>query len=305
MNAALPSTFFTVPPHWGWLIVFYFFIGGLAGGSYFLAVLIDLFGRLEDRALARLGYYVAFPAVLVSGILLAVDLRRPARFWHMLFESNTGIPMFKAYSPMSVGSWALLAFGLFAFIAFVAALREAGRLPWGWLGVLRPPTIVGTVLGIVGGFLAFYVAGYTGVLLAVTNRPVWSDTPLLGLNFVMSAASTSAALLLLLAGRRWRLTAGLAALERFDATVLGLEFLALLALFGTLGSVLRVWINGWGLLLLLGTIVVGILIPLALQWRSGWRPGGAVAWAAAVLVLVGGFIFRVVIVLSVQGLGAA
>jgi protein NrfD len=305
MNAGLPSTWFTAAPHWGWLIVFYFFIGGLAGGSYFLAVLLDFFGRLEDRPLARLGYYVAFPATIVCAVLLAFDLGRPVRFWHMLFESNTGIPMFKAYSPMSAGSWALFAFGLFAFIAFVAALREAGRLPGGWLGGLRPPRLPGSVLAVLGGFLAFYVAGYTGVLLGVTNRPIWADTPLLGLNFVVSAASTSAALLILLAGRRWRFTTGLLALERFDATVLVLELLALLALLGTLGSVLRVWLNGWGLLLLLGTIVFGILVPLALQWRSRWRPGGAVAWVAAVLVLVGGFIFRVVIVLSAQGIGAA
>ena len=49
------STFFTASPEWHWLIIGYFFIGGLAGGCYFLAVLIDFFGRPEDRALARLG----------------------------------------------------------------------------------------------------------------------------------------------------------------------------------------------------------------------------------------------------------
>ena len=61
MNTVLSSTFFSAPPDWGWLIVFYFFFGGLAGGCYFLAVLIDFFGRPEDRPLARLGYYIAIP----------------------------------------------------------------------------------------------------------------------------------------------------------------------------------------------------------------------------------------------------
>ena len=80
MNAVgLPSTFFTDPPQWRWLIVGYFFIGGLAGGCYFLAALIDFFGRAVDRPLARLGYLVAFPAVVLSGLLLIVDLRRPDR----------------------------------------------------------------------------------------------------------------------------------------------------------------------------------------------------------------------------------
>ena len=31
----MPSTFFTASPQWRWLIVAYFFLGGLAAGSYF------------------------------------------------------------------------------------------------------------------------------------------------------------------------------------------------------------------------------------------------------------------------------
>src|SRR3954470_229569 len=107
MNPVPSSTFFSASPEWGWLIVFYFFFGGLAGGCYFLAVLIDLFGRLEDRALARLGYFISFPCILISGLLLTLDLTRPERFWHMLIESNTLRPLIKPWSPMSVGSWAL------------------------------------------------------------------------------------------------------------------------------------------------------------------------------------------------------
>ena len=38
MNTVPSSTYFSAAPDWGWLIVLYFFFGGLAGGSYFLAV---------------------------------------------------------------------------------------------------------------------------------------------------------------------------------------------------------------------------------------------------------------------------
>ena len=100
----MSSTVFTAPPEWHWLVILYFFVGGLAGGCFFLAVLIDLFGGGDDRPLARLGYYVAFPAVVLSGLLLIADLRVPTRFWHMLIASNTLRPMFKTYSPMSLGS---------------------------------------------------------------------------------------------------------------------------------------------------------------------------------------------------------
>jgi len=299
-GVAPSSTFFTDPPHWQWLIILYFFIGGLAGGCYFLAVLVDFFGRAADRPLARLGYVIAFPAVLVSGLLLILDLSRPERFWHMLLESNTWQPMFKSYSPMSAGSWILLAFGAVSFVSFLAALRDAGRLRWRWLDALRPRSIVGGLVGVLGGVLAFFFASYTGVLLAVTNRPIWSDTPLLGLNFLISAASTSAALLVLLGLRRRRTVLGVLALERFDAWLLVLELVALVALVVSLGEVARAWLDAWGALLVVGVVIAGILAPLFLMWRGGLRvTGGGLSMAlAALLVLVGGFIFRVVIVLS-------
>lgn len=290
-----PSTFFTASPAWHWLIIAYFFIGGLAGGCYALAVLIDLFGRPSDRPLGRLGTYVAFPAIVLSGLLLTLDLNRPERFWHMLIESHTFRPMLKLYSPMSFGSWVLLAFGGFALASFLAALAEAGRIRWTWPLQLRPPGPLGMLVGIVGGLLGIFVAGYTGVLLAVTNRPIWSDTPLLGLTFLISAASTSAALLILLADRRHR-TAGLAALERFDRLALALEPLAIIALIVSLGSVARVWLSAWGVLLGL-MVALGIVIPLVMQWRSAGANLCPSA-AAPLLVLIGGLMFRAVIVLS-------
>ena len=76
MNGVPSSTFFSAPPDWGWLIVLYFFFGGLAGGCYFLAVLIDLFGRPEDRPLARLGLLHRVPVPRDQRI--SVDCRSDA-----------------------------------------------------------------------------------------------------------------------------------------------------------------------------------------------------------------------------------
>src|SRR5437868_5456833 len=113
----MSDTFFTAPPHWQWLVILYFFFGGLAGGSYLIAVL--------------------------------------------------------------------------------------------------------------GGLGAFFLAGYTGVLLAVTNRPVWSDTPLLGLLFLVSANSIAAAALILLG--RWQGvgSSSMARLARMDRWLIVLELLVL------------------------------------------------------------------------------
>ena len=293
----VPSTLFTAAPDWRWLIVFYFFLGGIAGGAYFIAVLVDLLGRPVDRPLARLGYLVAFPLTVVCGILLILDLTRPLRFWHMMVASETLRPMIKWWSPMSVGAWALLVFGFFALLSFLAALAEDGRPRWRSLTRLRPPGIPGTIAVVLGGLLGFFIAGYTGVLLAVTNRPIWSDTSLIGLVFLVSSASTGAAVLMLLARRRASASLeGLHALERFDAWMLVLELLALVALVVSLGSLARLWLNTWGVLLVLGVVGLGIVVPLLLHRRAG---ASALASAtAAILVLVGGFLLRVVIVLS-------
>jgi formate-dependent nitrite reductase membrane component NrfD len=295
----MPDTFFTKPPHWEWLIVLYFFLGGIAGGSYFLAALLDLWGEAEDRPVARLGYYVAFVGIVLSGLLLIVDLNRPERFWHMLIMSERGWPMFKYWSPMSVGSWAVLLFGGFAFASSLGALEEEGRVQWRLLSVLRG-RVLHLLLAVLGGLCGFFVAGYTGVLLSVTNRPIWADTNLLGILLLLSGASTAAAALILLS--RWRGTGPTALhwLSWLDSRALVLELVALIALVVSLGSVARVWLSAWGVLLGLGVVLTGILLPLVLHIRPRLL-GNLSMPAGAVLVLLGGFLLRVVVVLSAQG----
>ena len=291
----MSSTFFTTAPEWRWLIILYFFIGGLAGGCYFLAALMDLFGRPSDRRLARLGYLVAFPAVIVCGALLTLDLTRPERFWHMLVQSGTWRPMIKPYSPMSLGAWMLLIFGGFSLLSFLAALKGDGSR----FARLRPPALLGAIVAILGGLSGAFLAGYTGVLLSVTNRPIWADTTLLGLVLLVSAASTSAALLIMLGAERAP-GGGIRALARFDSWALVLELVVLVLLVVSLGSVAAVWLSAWGALLVVGVVIIGIVAPLVLHWRSR-ASHAAQPMMAAVLVLIGGFILRVVLILSSEG----
>src|SRR6266403_5089364 len=286
----MSSTFFTASPHWRWLILAYFFLGGLAAGSYFLATLLDLFGKGRDRRLVHLGYLIAFPLVCVCGLVLTVDLGRPERFWHMLVQSETFRPILKTYSPMSTGAWALLLFGGCTFLSFVAVLAERGWLGWPLLRQLGPPALLGRLVTVVGALLGFYVAGYTGVLLTVTNRPIWADTTFLGLTFLVSSASASAALLILLGSWSGVSPSSVHSLERFDRSVLVLEILAVAALIASLGRVATVWLNGWGLLL--ATMVLGgIALPLVLGWRQ--PAPNRQRWIGPVLVLLGGLLFRV------------
>ncbi|HEX5575169.1 MAG TPA: NrfD/PsrC family molybdoenzyme membrane anchor subunit [Gemmatimonadales bacterium] len=305
----MSDTFFTASPHWAWWIILYFFIGGIAGSAFFLASLLRWAGRQrvasrESRVasstpLVRLGYYLAFIGVLISGLLLTIDLTRPLRFWHMLIQNHTGKPMFKAWEPMSTGAWALLLFGLFAFLAMLAALAEdrpnIRLLQSAPVRVLRRrgPSLV---IAVLGSMFGLFIAGYTGVLLAVTNRPVWADSHLLGLLFLISGASTGASALVLL-GLRRRVAepATIGWLVWFDCNVLRLELLVLIAFLISLGSVARVYLSWWGVVLL-GVVGLGIVVPLLEERRTTHTPRQVARTAS--LVLLGGFLLRMAVLLS-------
>ena len=301
----MSDTFFTEPPHWTWWIILYFFVGGIAGAAFFLASLLHLFGRPADRPLVRLGYYLAFAGAVVSGFFLSIDLDRPERFWHMLIQSNTGRLMLKSWVPMSVGSWGLLLFGLFAFLAALAALsvdRPGVRLLQSApVRALHRPG-PSAVIAVLGSIFGLFIAGYTGVLLAVTNRPIWADSTLLGLLFLVSGASTGAAALILLAiWRRSGHPETLDWLTWFDRRALMMELLVLILFVLSLGSVARVFLGWWGLLLVLGVIGIGILAPLLLERRAGFHAPAHLVRGAS-LALLGGFLLRVVMLLSSNGI---
>jgi len=207
---------FVADPDWGWWIVVYFFLGGLAAGCYFMATLIDLMGHDSDRELARLGYRLAFPLVLICGVLLILDLHEPKRFWHMLLKSEVvkeaveegwpwsggwsrmiGAPLFKYWSPMSIGAWALLLFGICSGLSFLGSLWPEGRL-----FQLFRRGIFGRVLQLAGCLVGFFVAAYTGTLLSATNQPVWSDSIWIAPLFMTSATSTAIAVMIVLARYR-------------------------------------------------------------------------------------------------------
>src|SRR5437016_7568378 len=171
-----------------------------------------------------------------------------------------------------------------------------------------PTNVFGIVFMIVGAILGIFIAAYTGVLLAVSNQPVWSDTWALGGLFLASALSGSAACVLLATRTRRDAIATDRKLIEADRYFILLE-LALIVLFlATLGGVLsKVLTGGWIILWVI--VLAGTLIPLALHWRATRMRATvtAVGTAAAdisllapVLVLLGVLALRAVVIFSAQ-----
>jgi len=295
-----PAEHFAAAPEWQWWILGYFFFGGIAGGSYALGTLLRFAGDPRDEGAARIAFIASFLALIPCPVFLTLDLGQPLRFWHMLVDTSEGGVAFKPWSPMSLGSWALLLFGLFSFVSFLAAVADVG-----WFRAASPIARIlrggaGLVWSAVGTVFGLFICAYTGVLLAVSNQPVWSDGGwALGGMFLASALSGSAALLLLVARSRRDVDADTAnRLEAADRYFVILEalliaiFLVTVAVAGTIGTVLGVWIVLWLV------VALGLLAPFAMaRWDVArrWPPV-----AAPLLALLGVLALRAVVIFSAQ-----
>lgn len=292
-----PPSYYGVPPihkpHWKWLIVAYFFLGGLSAGSYVIATVADLFGQRDDRDTARVGRILAFLTVLPCPVLLILDLGRPERFLNMF-------RVLKLRSPMSLGTWGLLAYGGFATLSMAAQAAAEG-----WVGgpgrALR--ALPGKVIGAAGATFGFFVGGYTGVLLGATAVPIWAkNARLLGPLFLSSALAVSCAaislVLALLPGRR---QAALGRLRRAETIASVCELIAMIAMHRNSGALGRPLTTGrLGRLHLVGSVGLGILLPLVVHAGGAVLPlpHRLVVVVASVASLVGGFIMKYVVVMA-------
>jgi formate-dependent nitrite reductase membrane component NrfD len=310
----LAAEHFVRAPQWTWYILGYFFFAGLTGGSYAVATLMRLVGDPRDEPAARIGFYASFVALLFCPLLLTIDLGASWwKFWHMLIDVTPGDQglNFKYWSPMSVGVWALLIFALFPTVSAVEAFvldrrdRSVAGDPSRPIG-----GVLGRALNIIGGVLALFIASYTGVLLSVSNQPIWSDTWMLGGLFLASGLSGSAALIALLTRYRPDAAFSLGRLHEADGYFSILELVLLVAFFITVGAagtagIALPFLPLW----LLALVGIGASL-VAARGQMRIRPtGGASAVIAragtdtlvvSILVLLGVLALRAAVIFSAQ-----
>jgi formate-dependent nitrite reductase membrane component NrfD len=293
---------------WGWEIPLYLFLGGLVAGIMILSG-ARLLRNEEEKASTAISLLPWTAPILISlgMFFLWLDLEDPFNAWRFYMT-------FKLTSPMSWGAWILL--GVYpASILLAWALTPEPRLGrWkarlerlplvdslsGWardnvrlLAVLN--VVMGAALGI-----------YTGVLLGtMAARPLWNSA-LLGPLFLVSGLSTGAAFMLL-----YRLTdRERIQLGRTDMGLISVE-LVLLALWmiglasggaSAQGALAAIFGGPYTAAFWTLVVALGLVAPLTGEWLEH-RHGAVPGKATAVLVLVGGFALRWILVFAGQETG--
>lgn len=277
---------------WGSIIAWYLFLAGLGAGAYMTSALVE---KLYPEAVTvrKLGRFIAPIVVIIGLVLLMVDAKaglfHPWRFALLLTNIH------------SVMSWGVVFLSLFVVVALFSAMAEffLWEIP-SWL----------TKLGVI---LAILVAAYTGVLLGVVKTfPLW-NTALLPVLFLVSACSAGMAATvgagLLFAKEE---ATKLPVLSRIHLAFPVLELVLLASLLfvtsynssAAYASVMSLVVGEYALVFWLGLIVLGLILPVAVelmhlkQAHHEGPDGIASLLLSECGVLIGGFLLRYLIIVA-------
>jgi formate-dependent nitrite reductase membrane component NrfD len=266
---------------YNWMIVVYFFLGGLAAGSFLLGFIL----KYWTRACKDLGKILSIvsPFILGLGMLfLLFELGKPFRFYYLFLN----------FVPTSAVSWGGYILNILIILAFLQA----------WF-LYKDNDKIAALFGYLGIPFSLAAAGYTGIILAqMPGRPLWNFafTPAL---FAVGAVISAIALAILLGialGLNFdKLGRYLAAFIVLEVALVALELIVIGT--GAEASFLPVLLSGpfafwfWGIEIILGALVpVYILLNPKLSKKLNWQA------IAAALVLVGIFAMRYIVVIGGQ-----
>jgi formate-dependent nitrite reductase membrane component NrfD len=259
----------------------------MAAGAYLTASLAQRLGSAEDRHYAADGFYLAAAAIVPCAPMLIADLGRPERFHHML-------RIFKPLSPMNLGAWALTAFSALSVARAIARAGETGL----FRGPLAAPTrlLPKPVIELAGTLSGLVLAGYSGVLLASTNIPLWARSKLLGGLFMASAMSSGSAAVTLQAARRGAPDATLHRLGTLESVASIGEMAMLTGYLVQSGKTARPLTTGrFAAPFWLGAVGAGAVLPLLLHQfarRRNGRSRRSLSSAAAICTIAGSLALR-------------
>ncbi len=293
---------------WDWQIPLYLFLGGVVAGIMILTGIRMLRRERGESSLAlALMPWVAPVAISAGMFFLWLDLEHPFNAWRFYLT-------FELTSPMSWGAWILVGVYpvsiLMAWLTTPEPFKGPVRSRLGRFGIFR--AIEGwasgntAVLAKLNILMGASLGIYTGVLLGtMASRPLWNSA-LLGPLFLVSGLSTGAAFMLLFGlndeerKSLGRTDMGLIAVE---LGLLGLWMMGLATGGGASQGALAMILGGpytaafWTMV-----VVLGLLTPLLGEWLE-FRHGAVPGKGTAILVLLGGFALRWILVFAGQASG--
>jgi formate-dependent nitrite reductase membrane component NrfD len=282
---------------WTWEVAMYLFLGGLTAGVMVFAALMTVLHKDEEAPFATRRLALLAPLVLSAGMTtLFLDLE------HKLFVYRFYMS-FQILSPMSWGAWILIVIYPISIMQILSTFRSG----YGFFAAFVDRVAIGRALldwceryryaiAMTAIPLAVALGIYTGILLSAFGaRPFW-NSGVLGPLFLVSGMSTAAALVALIA----REHSEKALFTRIDVALIVVE-IALVALFlinlatGTgqqieaLQSVLG---GSYTLVFWVLFVGIGLLVPLLLEMLEITGVSRKLAMLAPVLVLLGGYALR-------------
>jgi protein NrfD len=286
---------------WTWEVAMYLFLGGLTAGVMVFAAVMALLKKDEEAPFASRQLALLAPIVLSAGMTtLFLDLE------HKLFVFRF-YTAFQLTSPMSWGAWILILIYPVATLQILSTLRAGFPITTPWVDRWSLPKAIvdwceqhRRQIALVAVPSGIALGIYTGILLsAFSARPFW-NSGVLGPLFLVSGMSTAAALVALISRHREEK----ALFTRIDLALLVVE-LALVGLFLinlASGSAQHIEalqsVTGGPYTMVFWALFVGIglVIPLVLELLEMRGIAKSIAIVAPVLVLIGGYALRQVMI---------
>ena len=275
----------------GWPIVIYLTLAGLACGATFCAIFFlrsrNKAKKGESYSIIRTSLYLAIAAILVGILLLVFDLKSSDRFYLNFFEFN----------PSSAIAWGTRIITLFVMLCIfslvlLSTVNDKDR-----------SSPIGPVLMVLLMFFALAMGIYPAMVLgqATIARPLWEPFLLMPM-FLLLGLHSGFALVQLLTLSKWT-EESLEQIRKLDllAVVLQIILFALLIVvthFSSAGKE-QLFFGSFALWFWVGVVFIGWVIPLLVSSKSS--PSKKAILLTQLCFLCGAFSLRAVIVFSGQG----
>ncbi len=282
---------------WHFPISLYLFLGGMAAGIIFFASLFTIMRKEKEVPTAVKGaMIVAVVAISVGLIALMYDLTHILYVWQLYMT-------IRLESPMSWGAWVLLIVSILSFLwVFSYSTEMFPKWDWKFEFLKKFQTYLienRRTMAMILLPLSVILGIYTGILLSAFNaRPLWNNA-ILGPLFLTSGLSTGAAAIILFSKNHFEKIL----FTKIDLALIILELGLIIHMFMGMYAGSAVQLEALDILMggeftvmfFVFVVILGLIFPAMLEGVElmGFKVPSIVP---ALLILMGGLIFRMVMV---------